>query len=242
MSMNSYQSLVRKSSYYFASFMLLAIVAFWPKYFSSILANQPLLIHAHGISMTLWCLSLIVQPYLIKTKRLKIHRWVGTASYLLVPFFIISTLLLVHAILSPAIRLTNGHYYFFTLVFNALVAFAILYGLAIYHRKNSGKHARYMICTVFTMITPVTDRLISRYFRFIIDFVPRIDQIPVVPVAGFLIADIILLGLILYDWRYSKSNYSFLVAWSVLLIYHVSVLTFYQFGFWQVFTQWFLSR
>jgi len=239
--MNRSQLLVRKSSYYFAFFLLLAFIAFWPKYFSIILASQPLLIHAHGISMILWCLSLIIQPYLIKTNRLKIHRMVGKASYLLVPFFIISTLLLVYSILSPAIRLTSGHYYFFTLVFNALLAFGILYGLAVYHRKESAIHARFMICTVLTMITPVTDRLIYRYFRFIIEYVPRIDQIPVVPVAGFLLADLILLGLIIYDWRHSKGNYAFIVALTIMLGYHISVLTFYQYGFWQAFTQWYLS-
>jgi hypothetical protein len=97
-----------------------------------------------------------------------------------------------------------------------------------------------MIASVFPLFTPVTDRLIGRYLPSIVALVPRVGGSPVVPTAGFLLADAILIGLSLWDWATNK-RVVFPVALGVLVLYHASVLTFYQFGFWQAFGRWFVS-
>ena len=127
-----------------------------------------------------------------------------------------------------------------TLVVNALVAFLLLYGLAMWYRPQPAIHARFMIATIFPLFTPVTDRLIGRYVPAIVPLVPRIDGSPVVPTAGFLLADVMLAVLSVWDWRMNKRRV-FPIALAVLIAYHASVLTFYQFGFWRAFAEWFLT-
>jgi hypothetical protein len=49
-----------------------------------------------------------------------------------------------------------------------------------------------------------------------------------------------LIALSLWDWRTNKRRV-FPIALVVLMAYHASVLTFYQFDFWRAFGEWFLS-
>jgi hypothetical protein len=71
--------------------------------------------------------------------------------------------------------------------------------------------------------------------------VPRIDGVPIVPVAGFLLADLLLVALSVWDWRANRRANVFPVALGVLLLYHASVLTFYRFSFWRDFGEWFVG-
>jgi hypothetical protein len=124
---------------------------------------------------------------------------------------------------------------------NAVAAFALFYGLAIYYRHDSQRHARWMLCTVFPLFTPVTDRLIGAHAPSLVGLVPRIDGSPVVPVAGFVLADAILVALALWDWRANKRTDVFPIALGALLLYHVSVLTLHRVPAWHAFCAWFLS-
>jgi hypothetical protein len=85
-----------------------------------------------------------------------------------------------------------------------------------------------------------TDRLIGRYLPSIVPLVPRIGGSPVVPTAGFLLADAMLVALSVWDWRANK-RFVFPIALLVLVAYHTSVLTFYQFAFWRAFGEWFMT-
>jgi len=129
-------------------------------------------------------------------------------------------------------------YFFVALVINALIAFIIFYGLAIYHRKKSGLPARYMICTISPMVTPVTDRIIGFHFQSIFPYLFTIEGKPIVPVVGFLLADLILVGLSIWDWKSHQRWNVFPVALVLLLMYHYSVLNFYKFEFWKAFSSW----
>ena len=44
----------------------------------------------------------------------------------------------------------------------------------------------------------------------------------------------------MWDWRANKRRV-FPMALGVLVLYHASVLTFYQFGFWRAFGEWFMT-
>ena len=58
-----------------------------------------------------------------------------------------------------------------------------------------------MIATLFPLFTPVTDRLIGRFAPSVFGMVPTLDGSPLVQCAGFLLADVILAGLAVWDWR-----------------------------------------
>ena len=109
----------------------------------------------------------------------------------------------------------------FCAVLMALAAFIVLYGLAIYFRRNPQRHARYMIATLFPFVTPVTDRLIGRFFPSLIGLVPAIGGSPVVGVVGFLLADVALAALCLWDWKANRRADVFPVALAIVVLYPV---------------------
>ncbi|PHN01452.1 hypothetical protein [Flavilitoribacter nigricans] len=232
--------LYQHSAFFIIGFFLLALLAFWPSYYSRIGADMEVRFHTHGLAMTTWCVLLIVQALLIRFKKFSIHRLIGKVSYVIFPLIIAATLNLIHHQFQDAGPLANIHLANIALMVNATLVLAILYGLAIYYQKKPLVHARYMICTVFPMVTPVTDRLIYRHYRPLLEYVPTIDGYTMAPAVGFLLADLILLALVIWDWRTRKEPGPFAVALVLLLIYHASVLYFYDSSIWRAFAEWFL--
>ena len=216
------------------------LLAFWPSYFARLGSQPSVHTHAHGLTMTLWVGLLVSQAWLIRSGNRATHRQVGLLSYALVPALVVSALSFLHHQLQGVRGLDPTVLYFVALVVNALVAFLVLYALAMWYRQQPALHARFMIATLFPLFTPVTDRLIGRYIPAIVPLVPRIDGSPVVPTAGFLLADVMLVVLSVWDWHANKRRV-FPIALAVLIAYHASVLTFHQFGFWRGFAEWFLA-
>lgn len=232
----------QQSIWWFACFFLFAVWAFWPSYFSHPLTQPEIRLHTHGIAMTLWCVMLISQAYLIRKGLKQTHRLVGKASYALVPFIVFATINLVHfRMKGSAGQLSNVSLYFTALMLNAVVVFMVLYGLAIYHRRRAPLHARYMVCTAFPLFTPITDRLIFNHFPPVVSLVPVLDGSPMVQVVGFLLADVLLLVLAVWDWRVNRRKDAFPIALGLMVLYHVSVLTFYRIPLWKVFSEWFVK-
>jgi hypothetical protein len=230
----------RKSFFWFVSFSVFVLLAFWPSYFSHPLTQPHWRLHTHGIAMSLWVVMLITQAYLIRTGRKSLHRSVGKASYVLVPLIFLATLNLVHFSLKGQ-STGSVTLYFLALMLNGVFAFVLLFGLAMYHRRDSVSHARYMVCTIFPLFTPVTDRLIFAYFPDLIHRVPVLDGTPLVQVLGFLLADALVLTLIFWDRRAKRQTHAFAIALTVLMLYHASVLTFYKLSAWKSFAVWFAS-
>lgn len=236
--MNLDKSINLRSYLYFGLFFLCMLVAFWTTYFTKLFGQENFRMHLHGITLIIWCMMLVIQPYLIKTGNRKLHRLIGKISYALVPVLLFTTFDLLHYRMKA---LNTVDYASVALVFNALVAFTIFYGLAIYFRKNPALHARFMICTVFPMVTPVTDRIIHIYFPKVLPYFPKLMGVPNVPLFGFVLADIILIGLSIWDWKATRRLTVFPVALVILLIYHYSFNYFYQYRFWQVFSEWIMQ-
>ncbi len=217
----------------FLLFFVFVLWGFWTSYYSTFFQPHPTAIRLHGTAMTLWCLMLISQAFLIRWKKYKLHRSIGMISYVLVPFIIWSGLHLAYLTIQQAPQGSNPYYYMIALMYNSLIVFAILYGLAMWHRKKSVIHARYMISTIFPIITPVTDRLIYKYFDFLVPLAPTSSEgMPLVPAFGFAIGDLILIVLIIIDWRKHKRLTVFPFVLGLLVLYHLSVLILYRTGFW----------
>jgi hypothetical protein len=235
------RTLFQKSYLYFIVFFLLMLLGFWFTYFTKILEQDNYRRHTHGITLILWCGMLILQPYLIRNKKYALHRQIGKLSYLIMPLIVLTTVDLLKYTLRKKATLDTGSFFFIALVLNGLIAVSLLYGLAIYHKKKPTLHARYMICTAFPMFTPITDRIISFFLPGIVPYLPMINNRPIRPVVGFLMADILLVGLCIWDWKSHRRWNVFPVALGLLLMYHYSVLNFYKFPFWQSFCQWFFE-
>jgi len=236
------KTLIQKSYLYFIGFFLLVIAGFWMTYITRIFDQPNYRMHFHGATLTLWCVMLISQAYLIRSKNNALHKRAGKFSYVLVPLILFTTLDLLHYQLTKVEKLQTMDYFFVALVVNALIAFMILYGLAIFYRKKSGLHARYMVSTVFPFITPATDRIIGVHFPSSIPHLYTIEGNPILPVIGFSMANIIIVGLIVWDWRSHKRLNVFPFVLLILLLYHYSVLNFYKFQFWRSFSEWFVQQ
>jgi hypothetical protein len=232
-------ALFRNAPWLFTGFGLAVIAAFWPTYYSRLDA-QAGAAHAHGIVMTLWCALLVVQGWLIKAGGRQLHARLGTLSYVLAPLVVVATVVFLRERFGGVRALGPVELYFLALVLNGLVAFVAIYGLAILFRRRAAVHARFMVCTVFPLFTPVTDRLIGRYAPSLVPLVPRIDGTPILPAAGFALADAMLLALSIWDWRANRRAI-FPVALALLLVYHWSVLTFHEMPFWRKVGEWFLA-
>src|SRR5665213_750883 len=76
--------------YWFLLFIPLVFIGFYPTYFAIILKPMPSIFHVHFILMSIWVLMVIVQPFLIKFKKIAWHRRVGKLSYVVVPLAIFS--------------------------------------------------------------------------------------------------------------------------------------------------------
>lgn len=239
--MNLNKIIYKNIVFYFVSFLLLAIWAFWPSYFSHILTDIEPHIHFHGITMSLWCLMLIGQAFLIRLKKYKIHRVVGKFSYLLAPLILISGFNTAHASIVDNIVHNGSYYSIVALMFNSLIFFGILYGLAIYNVKKPLIHARYMVCTLFPMFTPLTDRLIYFNFQSLVDLFPTIDGMPMVWLFGFVMANLILIGLSIWDWQSKKRNTVFLFVLGLNIVFDISVIAFHNFSFWRGISDWIMG-
>ena len=233
------KGLQRNAVVWFAAFFLFALWAFWPSYFSHISDQPEVRFHTHGIAMTLWCVMLIAQAYLIRANRKALHRTLGKASYVLAPLLVAATINLIHFRMKGGGTLPDIGLFQLALMVNAAVAFLVLYGLAIYYQREPALHARYMVCTVFPLFTPVTDRLIYAQWPSLTPLVPTLGGVPLVQVIGFALADLLLVILIALDWRGKRRVNAFAIALGIIATYHASVLTLYRFEFWRTFSDWF---
>src|SRR3954471_4613656 len=90
-----------KADYYFIGFVAIVILGFWNRYFFQLItgtSNNANYFHFHGIMALLWIAMLIVQPILIRKKKLELHRLIGKLSFIVMPLLIISLLMVTHYI------------------------------------------------------------------------------------------------------------------------------------------------
>jgi len=232
----------RHSVWLFGLFALAMLVAFWPSYYSRLDVQPSLHFHAHGVALTAWIALMVAQAWLMRTGRRAVHKRLGALSYVIAPLVVLATVQFAHfRVQVVPVPLDPASLYFLTLVLMALAAFIVLYGLAIYFRRQPQRHARYMIATLFPFVTPVTDRLIGRFAPSLVSLVPAIGGSPVVGVVGFLLVDAIVVALIAWDWSVNDRLDVFPVALAVLVAFHLAVLTFYQLPFWIAFGNWFVA-
>jgi hypothetical protein len=118
--------------------------------------------HLHGALALTWILMLIVQPLLIQRKRLDWHRIVGKVSYVTMPLLILSFFFVAKAGYERNIKvmpeadalaeLANGTPDIFIM--------SIVYALAIYFKKNTAFHLRFMSATGLMVLGPGLGRFL----------------------------------------------------------------------------------
>jgi hypothetical protein len=233
--------LYQHSVFAFVLFFGLALWAFWTSYYGKLHHDMAWSMRFHGMSMTAWCMILIGQAWLIRLKKNKIHNLTGKLSYLIVPLILVSGYHLAQITVKAMEAGTALYYYWVALMFISLVVFAILYSLAMWHRKTPLTHARYMACTIFPLFTPITDRLIYKYFPELVPLVPELEGMSLVQLLGFALADVLLITLLIWDWKAHKRLDVFPKVLLIMGLFQLSVLTFYKIPLWQKVGDWIMS-
>jgi hypothetical protein len=168
--------------------------------------------HFHGMMMMSWLVMLLVQPMLILKGKTKLHRGVGTLSYVLAPLVLLSIYLVIrfryHVYLEQGGQ-TKGVIAWLSLNFRMMVFFAVLYFLAMYYRHKPALHARYMCSTAFLLIGPGLVRLLISYPEF-----SRADSHSLDRYANILIAGV---AAVVDSWR-TKRLSPFILIFGFMLL------------------------
>jgi len=226
---------LQRHAYWFLLLIPLVAAGFYKTYFLVLLEPTDSLIHLHFILMALFVAMLIVQPFLIRYQKFRLHRMIGRISYILVPLLLGSIFLMIrfsyfrfiddlnNKIQQGTIQLTPKQVLKEAAIFEAIGfvymgLLAIFYGLAIYNRRNAHVHSRYMIAAALTMLGPTVDRII--FFNTGLEKIAGFIRIETI---AFLIADIILAALLIRDYRNNQSTRALWVS----LIFFVTIQVMY---------------
>ena len=150
--------------------------------------------HFHGAMMMTWMAFLIVQPLLIRSGKTNIHRMIGKLSYIIAPLLMVSIFLVARMVYLrveptvPAVEKIG----LIALSIPDLVAFGVLYALAIFNRQNSYLHMRYMIGTSLLMIAPGLGRALIIYYGQSLDKAVNVTNYIAIGIAAALLLNDIL--------------------------------------------------
>jgi len=224
-------SLYKNAFYWLIGLLVILILGFWDSYFSKI-GEAHLTHHFHAVAMLGWTFLLIAQSWLIRNRQNARHRALGQMSFILAPAVVISALMVVFfsqgAAEHPDAPFTLSIFWFG--LFGAIL-FALLYCLAIRHRRNMQFHARYMMATAFVFLIPGLARVIGHYIRPTGVWTPTFYQMLMIPL-------FIGLWLMFLDWKNKQPIKPFLlsnIAWALNLFLWTALPNQ---GWWQAFAAW----
>lgn len=177
--------------------------------------------HVHAFGMILWLLVLIVQPILINKRKYKWHRAIGKASYLLVPFIVISMLVAYkHSFLDSLSEdglVQSRSLVFLFMPLTDVLPFTTFYLLAIVNKKKTANHLRYMISTAVIIVSAGFLRIFMKWLG--LNFMEALY-------ASIATMALIFVGLIFNDMRNGmlSKNKSFLTAFVIFALPNVLLL------------------
>ena len=210
-----------------------AVFGFWKPYFARLGAAQALT-HLHAAAMLAWIGMLVAQPLLMRARRRAWHRWLGRASYVVVPLIAITAL----ALAQTRIRAAPPQALAFqqTILYLGVSGTAMLltvWGLGVLHRRDPALHARYMAGTALTLLDPVLARIL-------IFWVPSVPP----PLYVWINYGVIyaILGLLIWRDRHStRGRSAFFVLLALFAVLQVSILTVPGTAAWQRFALWYAA-
>ena len=227
-----------KSGYFFIGLVGIAILGFWPTYFSKFLnrtENYSFYFHFHAAMMSLWIVLLIIQPILIRKNKLIIHKFIGKLTYVLMPLLFISVILLTHFQIQKHVDIVNGEKLYgphLIVPFKDLLILGTAYIIAIVYRRNVNIHARAMVATGIVFIEPALIRFIRH------SFIP--EQLPAY-LCNIVLMYSLLIGLIIFERKQKNGRWVFPLILCLYIFVHSLIIFHIRFGFWETFARWFAA-
>ncbi len=211
------QILFKESGFFFIALIGLVLLGFSKTYFFQLDESFPLAIHLHVLFLGTWVLLVTGQAFLIRGGQRSVHRQLGELSYLLVPMIIISGIYLARAqfhIRAGTVGLTDNMEFLWWAV-TQFVLFGVLYMLAMIHRKKMMLHARYMIAATLLFVSPA----LLRTFDLLGLRLANLSQLDL----SFIITDLILIALLVNDFRKRQTLVPFSVALAGFVFVQIGV-------------------
>lgn len=147
------------------AFPITILVGFGPTYYARGLVSAPLpslLVHVHGLMMTLWVALFVVQVALISAKRVRLHQRLGYAAIGLALLIIATGLptgLRAAKYGSPSTPPGIPPLSFLVVPIFDLMMFALLFGGAIYYRRRPAAHKSLILLTALNFLPPALGRM-----------------------------------------------------------------------------------
>lgn len=216
---------------YFSAVLLICIGGFWQSFFSHPLSNHlPHLVH--GILATLWLVLLVSQAWLVRARKMALHRLGGKLAYVLAPLFVVSGWVILFVMLAypdhfpPGIRAKLAFY-----DTSSLLLFSGLVSLALIHRGNVQKHARYMSATALVLLPPAIPRLVA----FVAPGSMGFDAMLHLALG---LSEAALLLLVMNDFRIKQKSPIFLITLLLFVLAHLGMYTAPHTTAWQMLIAW----
>ncbi len=224
-----------KSGYYFIALVIITFLGFWPTYFSKFFdgtANFNFYFHFHFAMASLWIMLLVVQPILIKKKKLPLHKQIGKLTYIILPLFILSVILLKHYRIGGVV--TEGLGARLWLQSKDIIIISVMYIIAIVNKRNMQIHARAMIATGIVFLEPTLGRFI------IISLLPESEGL-----MGFAITVAIMyaiiISLIILERKQTSGRWVFPLLLAMFMVFHYLIFNQISFSAWDTFVKWFAT-
>lgn len=171
----------------------------------------PLLLHVHGVVMTLWFVLVLVQVRLVANRRTDLHRRLGVIGALLALLVVTvgATTIIIRA--KPHFR--PGHS-LAVLAFqlSILLVFAVLVVAAILFRRRSDFHKRLMLLASVSILQPAIVRIPLRFIQ-------------TNPLVSFVVIDLCVLAPVAFDTIKNRRLHP-AFGWGALLILASQPLSF----------------
>lgn len=122
----------------------------------------PPLVQIHGVIMTLWCVGLIVQTWLIEARQIRLHQRLGIGmAALAATVVLLGEILTVNGVAREG-RLHHIGKFHYLLGINSinLLLFAVLVSLGIAFRRRPDQHKRLMVLAAITLLAPAIARIV----------------------------------------------------------------------------------
>ncbi len=150
--------------------------------------------HTHGALMGCWVLLLVVQPILIYKKRSRVHRFLGKLTYALAPLIVVSMFFVAKENYQTGIlkKTWVDVMAIQSITWMQLFMFVLFYALAIYNKKFTYTHMRFIIGTAIVMLGPPLNRILISYFPEIgaATILPLVLYIKTALVAALFLTDV----------------------------------------------------
>lgn len=214
-------------TYLFIAIFIVIFAGFYKTYFGLFPTFDEVTItqHIHSALFMMWFLMLIVQPILIRNKKFVLHQSLGK-FYVLVPLLIGSIFYIAkgfyHKMIVdvPVEKVVSMLF----VPFYQIIDFAILYLLAIYHKKFTPYHMRYMIATSMAIVGAAVRRICTKLLGL---------SSPDAFLYTFVLTDLVLVALIMLDIRYKKDWKPYFISLVIILISQAAYYIAPQTAFWQ---------